>query len=151
MKRYFIQRVDLAKNLLLAHGANLLLSQPLFDALCVKRVAAGKHCHFLVLFGVVVTDRAQLFGLVKLVHLSGQFLYLLLSQTLAHRTHFLLQLKQLLITHAINVHLNPVLVLHAHNHVPQVLHVHHSVLLAFILTYKYVSATAPAAASSSSP
>jgi hypothetical protein len=113
--------------LLFAEGTGFFLKQPLLDAVHMEAVFARQLVDLLALLNVIVADRAHL------LQPLGLYLFnpseLLLSDSLRNVPYFLLQLEQLLIGHIVRIDFYVVLVPHPHNHVPQVLHVHHAYFL----------------------
>lgn len=97
----------------------------------MEHMLARKTQDLLALFYVVVTDRAEPFP--SFLTLSSRYLDrqlgpLVLREALGDAAHLFLELKEFLVAHVVDVDFHSILVAHAHEHIPQVFHIHDAVL-----------------------
>jgi len=91
-------------------------------------MAAGEFENLLSLLEAAVAYRTQL-GLLIFAGLSDcELTVLLLCESFWYFSHFFLKLKQLLVGHVVDVNVPAALVVHVHQHVPQTLYIHLTLL-----------------------
>jgi len=84
---------------------------------------AGQLVDLLAFLDIIVAYGAQLVLVLCCCCLFRQLVVLLLVDTFGDFSHFLLELQKLLVGHVVGVYVDASLVLHAHHHASEILHI----------------------------